>query len=210
MKPLCYRHGTAHPVASLAGMTGFTLIEILVAMTLLAIVSLLAYRGLEAVRQQARALEQRHDRWQDIGRSLNRIGHDLQKALPRHPDHQGQPLPPLQGDAGSATRSAIPLALIHPGHDAHAPHRLAYQWQANRINLLYWSDTDAARIPEPYLLLDGVTRLELAYLDASGQWHDQWPPAPTAVPVLPRAVRLRLELAEGFSLERLVDLPNAP
>lgn len=189
---------------------GFTLIEILVAMTLLAMVSLLAYRGLEAVRQQAQSLAQRHNRWQGISHALNRISHDLQAALPRRPGHDGQLLPPLQGDGGSTAIPMEPLLMAQPGHEALAPHLLAYHWQENRIDLLDWHGMDAARLPARYPLLDGVTRLELAYLDAAGQWQGRWPATPAQALTLPRAVRLRLHCAEGFSLERLVDLPNAP
>ena len=62
---------------------------------------------------------------------------------------------------------------------------------------------DAAPLAEP--LLEAVTGFEVRYLGGDLRWHESWP-----LPQLeaaPRAIRLRIALAEGERIERVVALP---
>lgn len=67
-----------------------TLIELLVAVALLAIVASLAYRGLDNLARSSNALADDSQRWQDIALFFNRFGNDVAQPA-RRPIHIGAP-----------------------------------------------------------------------------------------------------------------------
>jgi general secretion pathway protein J len=61
-------------------------------------------------------------------------------------------------------------------------------------------------VPAVYPLLDRVSRFELRYLDAAGNWQPSWP-LPGATAVLPAALEVVLELDGGIAVTRVFALP---
>ena len=185
---------------------GFTLIELLVAVALFALIGVLGYRGLDSVQRGASHVTQEAERWQEVALVLERFGRDVRQAsLRAGRQSNGDKAPawwgrPLIGDAASDAQ----LVFTRSGHDERAPQRLGYRWRANQLELLIWPAAQSLAAPQALPLLPGVQGMELAYLDQSGHWQPSWPPSNIAR--LPRAVRLRLKLAEG-EIERIFDLP---
>ncbi len=175
---------------------GFTLIEIVVAVSLLALLGVLGYRGLEATTRQAARLGEQAARWQEIDLVLARIAGDVRQAVV---------LPGIDG--WRQTRQPAQLSLNSIADDGAALRRSTYRWQGQQLELLAWPAFDAAAPGPARRLLDGVASLELASLDAGNQWREAWPP--TAGAGLPRALRLRLTLAEGGVIERIFDVAAA-
>jgi general secretion pathway protein J len=58
-------------------------------------------------------------------------------------------------------------------------------------------------------LLDGVTDVEVRFLDNAGEWHLDWPPVdqrgPQSLIARPRAVEFAIELEELGRVYRLVE-----
>lgn len=185
---------------------GFTLVELLVAVTLFAVIGVLGYRGLEAVRQSATHVNSMAERWQDLARAVDRIGRDVRQAV-RRPGRQadGSSAPAWWGRAVIDDRpGSAQLVLSRLGGIDGDTRRLGYRWRAGRLELLLWSSPESPLPPRVYPLVEQVRGAEFAYLDAGGNWRDRWPLA--ADDRLPRALRLRLELEEGGRLERIFDL----
>ncbi len=195
-----------------------TLVELLVAISLLSIVTVLAYRGLDGIRRsQARAAaEGRH--WQAIARSFERFRSDVLQASPR-PCHRldGSLEPAWLGTAAGTGEASLALTR-KPVAEGQDEQRLGYRLRQGRLELLLWPSLDALpeadlrAAPEAYDLLDGVTALELTYLSADQGWLDHWPPkGPPKVDDdpgrRPRAVLLRLTLADGTDFQRIFALP---
>lgn len=189
------------PARSRAGgrQRGLTLVELLVATFLLAVLGVMAYRGLDAVQTTQRHLEAKAERWQAIAAAVDRLDRDLRLA------------PTLSGRKTPAGGGELPqLVLVRPGNEDLAARRQGYRWQQGRLELLLWA---APESPEtlaatPYLLLSGVRDFTLAYLDGAGRWLPEWPPGgPGEAGGRPRAVRLRIATEEGWTIERLFDLP---
>lgn len=190
--------------------SGFTLIELLVAMLLLALVSMMAYRSLDAM---ARANERMTDvttRWEAIARFFERFAADVtQPDLRGVRDAAGAALPawwarplvePVNADAQlEFTRKSAPGA---------ADVRLAYRLRAGKLELMVWPvlDRSPATQPQVYPLLENVTGLRLAYLDSQGRWQPQWPVSGLNE-VLPRAVSIELALAGAPPVQRVFALP---
>lgn len=181
----------------MTGQRGFTLIEILVAISLLALLGVLGYRGLDATTRTAGRLTEQAGRWQEIDLALARLGSDVRQAvsLAGHDNgwHQQHRPPELTlnsiGDGGAALR------------------RTTYRWRDGQLELQTWPAIDASAPGRSHLLLSGVSALELASLDRDQRWLDSWPPASRHG--LPRALRVRLTLAEGGMIERIFDVAAA-
>jgi type II secretion system protein J len=58
-------------------------------------------------------------------------------------------------------------------------------------------------------LLDGVTNVEVRFLDTAGEWHLEWPPlnrrGPQSLTSQPRAVEFAIELEDFGRVLRLVE-----
>ena len=189
---------------------GFTLLEVLIAIAILALLSLLGYRAISALSDSEGKLAAEATRWRVLDQFFARLEGDLREAVPR----------PIRVDDGSEQawigRSADaygnselifsragPEFAIEPGS---AGQRLAYRFNDGTIELRYWPGYDHPRSAEAavYPLLSGITGFHLTYLAANGNWIDNWPP--TSDTTLPRAVHVELTLASGETIERWLAL----
>ncbi len=193
---------------TVAGRRGFTLIEVLVAMALFAVLGVLGYRGLDSVRQAGEHVHGVATRWQEIARAVERIGRDVRQVVVRNARQSDGTVAPawigrpeINELAGSAQ-----LVFTRLGGAESDTRRLAYRWRDGQLDLLVWTSPESPLPPKAYPLLDKVRRADFAYLDSAGVWRDRWPLA--GGDRLPRALRLRLELEEGGRLERIFDLPS--
>ena len=186
---------------------GFTLVEVLLALGLLALLSLLAYRGLDGMlrtRDQVRAY---NERWREIALFFERLGQDLGQAL-------GKPLGLaaggsaawLQGFSLPQERPGQPLLMFtrrQLGSALELP--VGYRQSGDRVEWLQWG-AGAMQPAQVEVVLEGVQALRLFYLDGDGAWAGNWPPA-TGATRLPRAVAVDLTPRGGQPLSRVFALP---
>lgn len=195
----------------------FTLVELLVALAIFAILSGFAYRGLTAMLDSREALQKESRKWRDVAVFVGRVERDLGAVLIRLAKApSGIALAPVSSSLGSQgggdglalTRSGSPLQE----NALAAPQRVAYRVRDGRVERLTWAGVDAAPRdePAPVAVLAPVRDLAFRFLDArNGEWRTTWGlPGNTEGP--PAAVEMRLELASGERIVRLVDLPRAP
>lgn len=187
-------------------MQGFTLVELLVAVAVLALLATLAWGGLATLSRSRAQIEAEHVRLEALSRSFGRFEADLRAALARPVrDEFGASLAALRGEPGylEFTRG-MPTSLIESsGPDLR---RVAWQQTGTVLERLVWPTLDRAPGASPVVeaMLPDVTRLELRYIDAQGRSMERWLGAAES---LPRAVELRLELQDQGSLRRLIELP---
>ncbi|MCL2309773.1 MAG: type II secretion system minor pseudopilin GspJ [Proteobacteria bacterium] len=194
---------------------GFTLVEILIALMIFSVISVLAYRATAALADGELRLTQEAAHWRAIEQVFTRFEADIRQALPRSLAEGKRTLPPWSGQHESQRRVELQFARAAPGlpttvSSVHGQ-RMAYVWQKNdnggALELLYWPAFDNAPNAEPqrYLLLDGLAYFRLDYLRQNGDWIDEWPPTnkTTGEAALPRAVRIQLAAADGAVVERL-------
>jgi len=74
---------------------GFTLVELLVALAIFALMSGFAYRGLTAMLDARAALAKESRKWRDTALFVGRVERDLAAALPRSANKATTPLAPL-------------------------------------------------------------------------------------------------------------------
>lgn len=193
---------------------GFTLVELLVALTIFAIMSGAAYRALTAMLESREALHKESRKWRDVSLVVGRLERDLGAALPRRSwGSTGSSLAPLSSNVDSSS-GPEGLALTRAGsalleNTLSAPQRVAWRLKENRVERLTWSGADAAPREEPTVtaVLSPVTALTFRFLDGKSlQWRPNWG-LPGTDEGLPGAVEMTLTLASGERVVRLVDLP---
>lgn len=188
---------------------GFTLVEILVSLMVLAVLITLAYRAFDGIL----LIEERSksDFLQENRRQLAMavLLNDFMHLRPRTTrDVLGGVDPAYQTPAGDYevifTRGGQPdFAGMEGGLQ-----RVAYQVRDGQLLRVYWRVTDLAPNTqvEEQRLTEGVESLSVEQLNPDGDWSDVWPPLNTAVPddALPRLVRLTLVYLDGTQTELLV------
>jgi general secretion pathway protein J len=195
---------------------GFTLVELLVALAIFALMSGFAYRGLTAMLDSREALQKESRKWRDVALFVGRLERDLAAALPRRAyAPSGTPLAPISSSLDS-TAAPGGLAVTRSGNalmenTLSAPQRVAWRLQDSRVERLTWASVDAAPRDQPVAtpILDSVTALTFRYLDSKSlEWRPVWSP-PGNDEGLPAAVEMTLTLASGERIVRLVDLAGS-
>lgn len=192
-----------------------TLLELLVAIALLAIITTLSWRALDSLGRSADRLEEDSRRWQSLALFFNRFANDVSQpaarairdeknSLTQQPAWRGQPQAALAADDPSDT-TALEFSRRSPtGRDLL---RLGYRLRGNTLELLIWPSLDRAAdsVPQIHPLQEDVSTLELRYLDSAGLWQTHWPQdaANPGSENLPRAVEITLTLRDGTRLQRI-------
>ena len=188
---------------------GFTLIEVLLALAIVAVIALLGYRALSALSQSETQLTAEATRWRTLDLFFARLEGDLREAVPRSARLGASRMPPWIATTDSLGNGALefsragPEFTLEPGS---AGQRIAYRFDGGTVEVLYWPGYDRLREAQAaaYPLVSDVARFRLAYLASSGSWVDAWPLA--SEPDLPRAVKVELTLASGETIERWLAL----
>lgn len=192
---------------------GFTLIEVLVALSILAVMSFAAYRGLSVLLDARDRVEQENRQWREIALFFSRIENDLDNIVQR-PIRiaSGLNAPPMAGVPAVQNPDDSPLAFTRGGYADHdgllsAPQRIGYRLRNGALERVTWPVLDQAPLtqPEGNPVLADIESLEVRYLDPQGQWQTRWPPAGKENE-LPSAVQIRITPVGGETLERVFAL----
>lgn len=195
---------------------GFTLIEVLVALAVFGVLSVVAYMALGQTLSNADLLGERMARLEAIQRTVRYLDSDLMQAAPR----------PVRGLLGEGYEPAIrssfaseyALEVTHGGwtNPAGLPRgtlqRSAYRIEDGELIRYHWRVLDRTINNEPIatVLLDGVESIEFRYLTTDGEGSEQWPPAnvpgPAGFRLRPRAVLVVLTLTDEGEIRRLVEV----
>jgi len=188
---------------------GFTLIEVLVALGIFAIVASLGYRGLSAMIDAEARLTGEALRWQRIERFLGEFENDIFYAAPRGGRNaDGALQPALRGVAAVSNPDEAHLSLtrFHAGQGltTGVPQRIGYRFAPPALTLLVWPALDAApgARPDRVVLIDGLRAASTRYQDRAGNWHTAWPPAGLG-DEFPLNVELTLDIEGAGRMTRL-------
>jgi general secretion pathway protein J len=195
---------------------GFTLIEIMVAVAIFAVMSVMAWGALGRSLSDAEMLTDRMDRLQAIQRTVRFIATDLSQAAPRS----------VRNELGDTQVPAIlssltgdfALELTHGGWNNPAglprgtQQRSAYRLEDDELVRYHWNVLDRTYSNEPVatVLLDNVESLFFLFYDETGASSDTWPPqnavGSTSARIRPRAVEVILSLNDVGEITRLVEV----
>ena len=190
-----------------AGQRGLTLIELMVALAIFAILGVLSYRALAEVATSNSRLEENFERWRGISRTLQRIDTDLIQVVAPARASETNPSAPQTGAAmilGRAANGGGPELQFLRLDDNRGVRRVGYRLVDGRLDWLRWSSRDAVGEPAVEPLLANVRGLRWRFL-LNNNRIDAWPPGNNAV-VLPDAIILELDLPDVGTLTRMISL----
>lgn len=188
---------------------GFTLVEALVAIAILGVVALLAWRATDAMTGSEAQISRETRHWQQLDAVFARMEADMRRAIPREvrmpalqPAWSAAP-EDAEGDTLLAFSRAGPYSVDEPGA---AGQRVGYGLRGGRLEVMYWPQLDdpSGAAPVAYALADGVARFRVLQLTGSGAWSATWPRANEDA--VPRAVRVELTLEDGGVITRTLAL----
>ena len=157
---------------------GFSLLELLVALGVLALLAAMGWRGLGSVLDAQAAVQAEARHWDDVQRVMQQMGRDLSLAIE----------PPRHEPSGE-------LVIVRLGEeDAGGPRRVNYRVREGVL------EYDAQPV------LENVAALEFRSLGPDGQWRPllRDPRQPQAAA---RALSAELVLAGGERVWRVFPLP---
>lgn len=192
---------------------GFTLIEVLVALALMALVSLLAWRGLDSVSSARDRIAQQADDTDAIVRTLGQMGRDVELAYngpsfaaPGIDAHVFTTGVRLLRDAAGAQR----LEILRPAADGDGRWQRV-QWSVRKDGLWRASGPSAEQGPLPpvgngALLLPGVRALTLRGWVPGAGWMDTRAPFSAT----PSGIEITLDrgtAGDARRYSRILELP---
>ncbi|HLW13606.1 MAG TPA: type II secretion system minor pseudopilin GspJ [Casimicrobiaceae bacterium] len=189
---------------------GFTLVEALVAVAILALVAMIAWRATAAMTDGEVRLSEQSARWQHLDALLARMEADMRTAIPRGVRHGGETEPAwyaspddAAGNTALVFTRAGPDAIDEPGSGGQ---RVGYRLHDGHVEVVYWPrlDNAAATVPATYALVDGIAGFRVLQLTGDGRWSDRWPFLGASA--VPRGVRIQIVLADGSAVERWLAL----
>ena len=196
---------------------GFTLLELLVAMAIFALLSTMAYAGLSTVLNANQILDTNMQRLSEVQRSITLLSRDIRQTINRAVrDTYGDTRQPLIGatafdSLGTPTIELTRTGYANPlGTKRSFLQRIAYRVEEETLYRDSWRVLDQAQDSEADALAIcyDVKSLTLRYLDQENTWHEQWPPSDPEFQgaALPKAVEVSLELTDWGNIVRLLPL----
>jgi general secretion pathway protein J len=196
--------------------TGFTLIEVLVAMAIFAVLSVLAYGALSQTLISQEVLTSRMERLQTVQRTMRVITRDFVQLAPRPVrDELGDGYDPAlstafdSGFAVELTRGGWSNPLTLP---RGTQQRAAYRLEDDELIRYHWNALDHTLSNEliGVTLLDGVNNIAFLFMQENGDWTEQWPPegrdGALGIRLRPRAVQIVLDLVDEGEITRIVEV----
>lgn len=212
--------------------SGFTLLELLVAIGIFALMAAMAYGGLNNLLKNSQATDEHAARLTQLQTSFLWLGRDIEQAVNRqirdeYSDRQRALSSPEVGQYQlELTRGGWRNPV---GRARSNLQRVAYSVRENQLIRSYWNVLDRAQDSKPLetVLIDGVERMELRFLTANGSsqgsvqslgqnqgqqtWTENWPGNAFGTQPsgdLPLAVEVTLETEAEGRLTRLFRVPG--
>ncbi len=196
---------------------GFTLLELLVAMAIFAILGALALSGYTELQKQSEYAEQRLERTREVQRAVQTIAQDLEQLEPRP---IREPLGESRLPALLATESVeygVQFTRAGWSNTAGLPRptlqRVGYRLDQDGLWRDHWPALDRTLALEPVRvkLLGKVRSVRFRFMNANREWVDRWPTndgaaGPDADRVLPAAVEVVLDLEDWGEIRRVVEV----
>jgi general secretion pathway protein J len=195
---------------------GFTLLELLVAVAIFAVVGVLALSGYTELQRQSEYAELRLDRIREVQRAVQTITQDLAQVEPRaiREPLGDTRIPALMGGvsleyllrftrAGWSNTAGLPRPTLQ---------RVGYRLDTEGLWRDHWMVLDRTLSEQPTRrrLLEGVRSVSFRYLTAQRTWLERWPADDTtsgsSLETRPAAIEVTLDLEDWGKIVRLVEL----
>jgi len=194
---------------------GFTLFELMVATSVFAIASYMAYSGLMQVMNARKHTGEVEARLAELQMTFLYLERDLQHVVKRPIYNSSNS---VEGEIVGDELASYRLALTRTGMRVPAYimrsslQRVGYLLEDEKLYRITWAVLDQAQDSKAkkVQILDQVENLEIRFLNAANEWVTSWDaialPTP---PGIPRAVAIKITLKDQGEINRMFILPEA-
>ncbi len=194
---------------------GFTLLELLVSLSIFALIGAMAYGGLQSVMTLQSRTEEASEQLADLQKAYRIMQRDLEQIVVRKIRNEyGDTVGELVGGRGFTG-----VEFSRAGHPNPAGflrsdlQRVAYVPDQDTLLRQTWRVMDRAQDsrPDEQVLVAGIRRFSMRFLGAANEWLETWPPVQgsSATPSgLPQAVEVELELDNSGIINWIFRLPQ--
>ncbi len=192
---------------------GFTLLEVLIAVSIFSFIGLASYRLLTTIVDTHDRVRTVADNMTELGQAMAVIERDLYQVTPRSVrDEYGEPLPALMVGTGQFLLELTRSGWSNPAQLPRSQlQRVAYDINAEgELVRYFWIVLDRAEdsVPIEQVLLRQVDDLRVNLLDADGESVDSWPTSTGAL--LPKAIEVVIATQRVGEVRRLLPTVNNP
>lgn len=193
--------------------SGFTLLELLIAVAVFAVLGAMAYGGLNAVLNTQAQTELAAERLEALQLTMRYLERDLEQILPR-------PIRNAFGDTESALYldGQPVLALTQAGMrnpsglSRSSLLRVSWGLEDDAVVRTVWPHLDGSQVEQTRKtrLLEEVDDLNIRVMDDKKTWVEQWPPLSVTPEKTPKAlaVEVTLTAAPWGEITRIFALPR--
>ncbi|MGW8369097.1 MAG: type II secretion system minor pseudopilin GspJ [Gammaproteobacteria bacterium] len=190
---------------------GFTLLELMVAIAIVAVIGVIALTGLSMAIRQQEFSESQFERWREVQFAMRMIVQDLSQVHPRVVrDETGGSFEP-SFDAGPLSQFALEFSRGGWSNPAGFPRgtvlRVAYDIEGDTLVRFYWPVADRTQSTPParFELLTGIVSMNVVFIGSDGTEYSEWG-SNGRLTDRPRAVRFTLELEDYGEIWRLIEV----
>ena len=205
-----------------ARVRGFTLIELMVALFIAAIMFAMGYGALTQGLKSHETLKDQQARLLGLQTAVRLLEQDFVQLTPR-PVRQAIGDDPAQPALQSGTPGTQPVVALTRGGWANPAgaqrtglQRVAYLLEDGTLRREYWTvlDPTLASTTVKRDLLEHVKAFSIRYMNVNRQWQDQWPPATVAGAIAqeiilrerPIAVEVTLDTEDWGTITRVIEI----
>jgi general secretion pathway protein J len=190
---------------------GFTLLELLVALSLFALISVALYGSLNSMVATKQHLEADSNRLRELQTAFRLIGRDIEQAIARpiRSAYQSE-LPAMMWSESPGVFELTTNGRRNPVRMKRSNLlRVSYRLEDEQLMKDSWPvlDRPADVAPFSQVLLRGVEGFEMSFIDKKGENFRSWPPEdidPAAsVVLLPKAVQVQIYIKNWGRIDRL-------
>ncbi|MCP4768222.1 MAG: type II secretion system minor pseudopilin GspJ [Gammaproteobacteria bacterium] len=201
---------SAGATSKMKGCRGFTLFEMVIAVSIFAIIGVIAFGGLGQMTRTGQAVSDANERLSDMQFAVAYFNRDWSQVSPRkirnqYGDEEHNIV--ISDAAISFTRSGWSNLL---GHKRSTLQRVQYLQVDDQLVRRHWRSLDQGIGEKPLqvVLLDDIEGVEIEFVDALGQPIRTWPIDTGSNTGAPIVLMLRLDLDGIGEITRLLEIPD--
>lgn len=190
---------------------GFTLIELMVAILIFSIISIISYRTLSSLVATKQIVSSTQEKWSGIGSAVNWLNTSWNHAMPIVVrDENGTLIPAvigknkLSGNFDSQLEITLSGYIRDPNYGSTPPKRLGFRFTNGQLFLVTWPVLNRVRTTEPQLdlLMDNIADFVVEFLYPDKIWRDIWPQNNMAIDQMPLGLRIKITMKSGEVIMR--------
>jgi general secretion pathway protein J len=198
---------------------GFTLVELLIALLLFGVLTMLAYGGLDSVMQSRDRTSTELLRLRQLQITFSQMQRDIEQLSARD-GHDALAGKLFRLSAGQTTDTGLLMQYTKNGFRNPAQQirshlqRIAWRLDDKKLYRMTWPYVDRAFDDQATsaLMIENIAEVKIRFMDNKNEWHDLWP-LPDAIVdgktlLQPLAVEVTLVMEDWGEVTRLFKVPG--